>query len=468
MTRPDVPTLVDRLRVFVQEADLQPDPDVQPWNSGVYAVLDCVYSAQARYTSVVLPLLQERFPANSGLQDTPDLTFTAFLQSVGATPTPERFEMYATDIMNNRQKLAGLLKVQVAWKIAEFFAARGLETKADLLALGSDRLARLVLDELVPTIHGMGPVLGRYLLLLLGLEEYVKPDTLLSRLMGRIGGWSPTLGHEDDMALIQEAITVVATELNVTPARLDHALWLYESLGRGKEEQPGSSPALTSEFPTAPRTLVQPSSLEQRRTQLSAAHHASLTTFVEALRAQVQDRGLDVPHLDPLGGGVHARILYLLEAPGPMAAQVYGGSGFVSMDNNDQTAQSVFRLTEQAGVNRAWVLAWNIVPWYVGDGNRIRAVRPSEVVEGRAHLRDLVRLLPDLRVVVTLGQPAAQGWGPLATEFPRVTTLSTWHPSGQALNPHPARRAHVLATLGLAQQLATVAFDARQPGWTNL
>lgn len=229
---------MDRLRVFVQEAGIEPDPDFRPWNSGVYAVLDCVYSAQARYASVVLPLLDVRFPANSELQDDADLTFTAFLQSVGITPTPEQFETYAADIMNNRQKLAGELKVQVAWNIAAFFAARGLETKADLLALGSDELALLVLDELVPAIRGLGPVLGRYLLLLLGLEEYIKPDTLLSRLMGRIGGWQPALGHEADMALVHEAITVIAEELKVTPARLDHALWLYESLGKGNKPTP--------------------------------------------------------------------------------------------------------------------------------------------------------------------------------------------------------------------------------------
>ncbi|PIG95932.1 hypothetical protein AMD26_019060 [Deinococcus sp. UR1] len=214
--------------------------------------------------------------------------------------------------------------------------------------------------------------------------------------------------------------------------------------------------------------MAQSPYLEQRQTQLTAAHHAPLTAFIETLRAQVQGRGLDVPHLDPLGSGIHARILYLLEAPGPMAAQVHGGSGFISMDNNDQTAQSVFQLTEQAGVNRAWVLPWNIVPWYVGDGNRIRPVRPAEVLEGRTHLRNLVKLLPDLRVVVTLGQPAAQGWGPLATEFPSVTTLSTWHPSGRALNPHPDRRAHVLATLELAQQLGALAFDVRRPSWVGL
>lgn len=467
MTRPDLPSLVDRLRLFVREASIQPDPDVKPWNGGVYAVLDCMYSAQTRYNSVVLPMLEERFPGNSGLRDEPGLTFTTFVEHVGSSPTPERFEVYAKDILGNRQRLSGRLKVEVAWEIAGFFAKRNLETRADLLALGSDPLARLVLDELVPAVRGMGPILGRYLLLLLGLEEYVKPDTLLCRLMGRLGGWQPILGHEGDMHLIQEAITVVAAELNVTPARLDHALWLYESLGKGMAVKPSQVAAPSLAFPTVPRSLAQAAYREQRRAQLRADHHAPLTTFAEDLRTQVSDRGLDVPNLDPLGGGMHTRILCLLEAPGGRAAQVLGGSGFISMDNDDQTAHTVFQLTQQAELNRGWVLCWNIVPWYIGDGNQIRAVRPEEVAEGREHLRNLVTLLPDLRVVVTLGQTAAQGWIPLATEFPRVTTLLTWHPSGQSLNPHPMRRAHVLATLQLAQEVAAYAFDDRRPGWSG-
>ncbi len=220
-------------------------------------------------------------------------------------------------------------------------------------------------------------------------------------------------------------------------------------------------------FPDTPRSLAQPEQLEERYSLLQAPDYAPLSTYIEQLRAQLHPQGLDVPHLDPAGGGVHSRILYLLEAPGPKAAQQRGGSGFISMDNDDQTARNVFLLTQQAGVNREWIASWNIVPWYVGNEERIRAVTPAEVVAGQTHLRQLVRLLPDLRVVVTLGKPAAQGWNAISAEYPQVMTLATWHPSGQALNAHPARRAHILETFRLAQHLTEYAHNTAGPTWSH-
>lgn len=172
-----------------------------------------------------------------------------------------------------------------------------------------------------------------------------------------------------------------------------------------------------------------------------------------------------MPDLAPVGGGTQARILCLLEAPGGKAVGGRGGSGFVSMDNNDQTAQTVFQMTRQASVDRASLLLWNIVPWYVGDEERIRGVRPDEVEEGREHLRQLLKLLPELCVVITLGQPAALGWSTLAPAFPQVTTLTTWHPSGQALNAHPRRRAHLLSPLQLARQMTKYLTDEGGPSW---
>jgi len=395
----------------------------------------------------------------------PDLKFSAFLESVGLALTPERLEEYASGTMRTRQKISGRLKVEVAYDVAQFFVRRGFETRADLLDMGEERLEALVLTDLVGEVRGIGPVLGRYLLLLLGLERHVKPDTLLTRLLGRIGGWSPRPGHEADMRLIQEVVTVVADELGTTPALLDHALWLYESTGRGvgkTSEQTGSALSV----PDRSRTLSDAAVREDRGTLLTAPHHAPLHAYVQDLRGNLQERALDVPELDPLGGGVHARILCLLEAPGPKAAARWGGSGFISVDNDDPTAHNMFTLTQEAGVPREWFLAWNIVPWYVGSGNRIRSVQWDEIEEGRGHLRALLALLPEVRVVVTLGRPAADGWAELASEFPTVVTLTTWHPSGQNLNPHPERRAHVQETLKLARQLVVHQDDPRAPSWT--
>ncbi len=207
-------------------------------------------------------------------------------------------------------------------------------------------------------------------------------------------------------------------------------------------------------LPEGPRALTCAGALEDRVALLSTPHHAPLSRFVQELRAHLHERHVDVPHLDPLGGGTDARVLYLLEAPGPKAARQHGGSGFVSMDNNDPTAEALYHATLAAGLERRAVVTWNIVPWYVGTGTSIRAVRTDEVREGRAHLRTLIAHLPALRVVVTFGRPATTGWAGVAAHFTHLTGLSTWHASGRALNGHQGRKDHLLDTLRLARTLA--------------
>ena len=239
--------LTSDLRSFIAEKGIVPDPDFLRWNSGVYAVLDCVFSSMAKFASTVLPLLQQRFPQREGMQDGPDLTFTAFLRDVETFPEATRFADYARDVMRNRQQISGRTKVEVAYDVCQFFARKGYDTRASLLALPVSEevrdpsgvlvrmelgpLERMVLVELVEehAVRGIGPALGRYLLMCLGREEYVKPDTLLLRLMGQISNWTPRPGHPGDIALIQDTISSLAAEMKTTPARLDNALWYYQS-----------------------------------------------------------------------------------------------------------------------------------------------------------------------------------------------------------------------------------------------
>lgn len=81
-----------------------------------------------------------------------------------------------------------------------------------------------------------------------------------------------------------------------------------------------------------------------------------------------------IPDFDPWDGGVHAQVLFLLEAPGSKAVD----SGFVSRNNPDETAKNFFELNRDAGIPRELTVIWNVVPWYIGDGARIRAAKSQE------------------------------------------------------------------------------------------
>jgi uracil-DNA glycosylase len=153
---------------------------------------------------------------------------------------------------------------------------------------------------------------------------------------------------------------------------------------------------------------------------------------------------------DPDGGGVHAKALFLLETPGRKAGADQG-SHFISADNDDPTAENFFRIRDEAGLPRDSLVAWNVVPWYLGDGTRGANATPADIKEAEPWLERLIRLLiPDLRVVVPMGDKALKAWMLLlATDpsIPLLPTLALPHPSPKVLNTHPDQRGVIRAGL---------------------
>jgi hypothetical protein len=85
-----------------------------------------------------------------------------------------------------------------------------------------------------------------------------------------------------------------------------------------------------------------------REDRLDDPHVRPLMDVVRELRAH----GRKVPNVDPNDGGVDARILVLLETPGPQAVV----SGFVSRDNPDPSAKNIGKVLDAAQFARSDVL----------------------------------------------------------------------------------------------------------------
>ncbi len=200
----------------------------------------------------------------------------------------------------------------------------------------------------------------------------------------------------------------------------------------------------------APRTNRDPAELDRKMSLLWRASIAPLTEHVERLR---DARGADrVPYFDPTEAGVRAPILLLLEAPGAKATRERGGSGFVSPDNNDGTAQNMWELLREAGYDRRRdVVTWNVVPWYIGSDRKIRPAESDDLIEARPYLDELLELLTELRVVVLIGKHAARGWSRLEIDVP---TVDCPHPSPQNLNSRPHFRPLILDALREAKRTA--------------
>lgn len=171
----------------------------------------------------------------------------------------------------------------------------------------------------------------------------------------------------------------------------------------------------------SPRSLRSPDVCAHRRSMLHEPHIAALTQYVAGLRRKHVD--WEFQDFDPSDGGCEAEILFLLEKPGPMTSAKGKGSGFISRDNDDPTAEAVFRFMEKAEIPRKRTLQWNVIPGWNGR----RKVTATERVEGVRELCNLLPLLPRLRVVVLVGTHARR-----AEELMRAMNLKiykTAHPS---------------------------------------
>ncbi|MFP3515746.1 uracil-DNA glycosylase [Pseudomonas sp. SIMBA_077] len=189
---------------------------------------------------------------------------------------------------------------------------------------------------------------------------------------------------------------------------------------------------MTAENHDAPRNFKQAEFVAARRSMLQEPHIAPLTIYVERLRAEHPD--WEFQDFDPMDGGVEADMLFLLEKPGPMTSlnAKRKGSGFISRNNDDSTAEALFTFMKQAGIDRKRVVLWNVIPGWNGTIK----IKPDERRAGVEELAHLLKLLPKLRTVVLVGRQAGK-----AAKFMQsmnVKIFTSAHPSPKVRNMNRA------------------------------
>jgi|SRR3989339_739367 len=191
-----------------------------------------------------------------------------------------------------------------------------------------------------------------------------------------------------------------------------------------------------------PKSLCNPMAIQSRLAGISKPHILPLTNFVETIR---KETGLnrEIPYFDPLDGGINAKCLFLFEAPGPRAVF----SGFISRNNSDESAKNFFELNQQADLPRELTISWNVVPWYIGTGTKIRPANKNDIDEGKKYLRDLLSLLPKLRIIVLGGRKAQKAETLITAYFPDITLIKMPHPSPLFVNNAPENKFIILRIL---------------------
>jgi uracil-DNA glycosylase len=167
-----------------------------------------------------------------------------------------------------------------------------------------------------------------------------------------------------------------------------------------------------------------------RRAMLHEPHIAPLTAYAARLR---EGGSIEVPDFDPFDGGIHAQVLFLFEKPGPMTAS-NSGSGFISRNNDDPSAEATFAFMQRAGIPRKLTVTWNVIPWWNGT----RKVTKKELRDGVDSVRELIALLPLLRAAVLVGRNAAKAI-PYLRSGTALALFTSAHPSPLVRAKYPER-----------------------------
>jgi uracil-DNA glycosylase len=205
-----------------------------------------------------------------------------------------------------------------------------------------------------------------------------------------------------------------------------------------------------------PAPLADPLVVEARRFALGKPHMAPLAAFAAKLRDAT---GRPVPDVDPADGGIGARLLLLLETPGPSI----GRSGFVSRDNPTPTAGNLRRFLSGAAIARRDTVIWNAIPFVIhAPGSRNRAPRRAEQTNGIALLPPFLDLLPHLAVAVLAGRAAAEAEPVLAAARPGLPVLRMPHPSPTIVCTSPEVPRRIAAALAEAASLLVASLPPQE------
>ncbi|WP_245545932.1 uracil-DNA glycosylase [Nocardia higoensis] len=191
------------------------------------------------------------------------------------------------------------------------------------------------------------------------------------------------------------------------------------------------------------RRMADPDYREEQYANRYEGPVAPINRLIDEL---VAESGEWMPYVAPVYGGVEARLLTLFRDPGPKT-KVGKGSGMLSLENDDQSAERFLAFFEEAGMRVGDLMTWNTFPWYLN-----RKPSTAEIDRGLEPLERVIALLPELTVVMAHGLDAQNAWRRFERKHPavagRLLVIPTYHTSKQALfTPDPDVRAQREAKL---------------------
>lgn len=172
-------------------------------------------------------------------------------------------------------------------------------------------------------------------------------------------------------------------------------------------------------------------------------HVRPINELVDQLRLEQPDKF--IPYVAPTYGGTNARLLALLQDPGPKTnPQNTNGSGMLCIENDDESAARYKMFLADAGIDVCDMQAWNAFPWHVRELSERDPITgykypAADVTGGIDALVRLIALLPKVRVVLLHGRVAQAAWQRYVALAPdrasNIQAVETWHTSARLVNP---------------------------------
>ncbi len=209
---------------------------------------------------------------------------------------------------------------------------------------------------------------------------------------------------------------------------------------------------MKSQYPDKPRSLKKPEVRKERRAAVDDPHVRDLNNLVREIRAERSEECSlfedgSIPFFDPMDGGLRADCLFLFEAPGGKAVD----SGFISRNNDDQTAHNFFDMNNEVDLDRKLTVAWNVVPWALRETGKNRTPEKDEIAEAvQRYLHRLLKIV-DPKVVVLLGNSAQKAEEIVNSWSRQVCLIKTNHPSQQNVGPRKEMWGKITAALERAK-----------------
>ena len=181
-------------------------------------ILDCVYSLRARYYSTTIPVIDRyasRYMNNDRFSSGDSLT--TFVNNINQCGGPEGF---VDSVLQNRQKINGVLKSKICLDLAKKLLSIGVNTLDDFQNYENSE----VLELCIRSVWGINDAGTNYLFMLAGDPNRCKPDVHIHHCI------VDACGKDVSNIRCQELLTEVADMLkkqypSITVRGLDYAIW---------------------------------------------------------------------------------------------------------------------------------------------------------------------------------------------------------------------------------------------------